>query len=141
TLIESPNRDLGRKLSQRILGLIRGWLPPKDADVHLLMVPPFPLWSRPPTVALIHDLRWMRTRTGLSRAYRAWDLRRTVKRAESLLCISERSLNDLVEFAPSAASKARVVHLGPGLFEAPLEEPRKEPGTVLLVGAGHHKRN
>jgi glycosyltransferase involved in cell wall biosynthesis len=141
SLAFSPVRDLGRSPLQRIRGLVAGFTPPSEAHtIYLSAVPPLPLMLRAPTVSIIHDLRWMRTRGPVSRLYRMWDLKRTVSKSASLICISQRTYDDLTIHFPHAAEKASVAWLGPGLIP-PNSFVSKSSGTLLLVGGATHKEN
>lgn len=142
-LIESGNRDRSGGIVSRLLGFAVGLRPARGAlDGYFSAVPPLPLGIRTPIVAIVHDLRWKSTRRGLSRAYRKADLARTVRRADQLICISDRTFEDLTEMFPAAAPKSVVAWLGPGLVdEARLGTAPKERGLFLLVGGASHKRN
>jgi glycosyltransferase involved in cell wall biosynthesis len=69
-----------------------------------------------------------------------WDLKRTVSRSEALICISQRTYDDLVAKLPSAANKAAIAWLGPGLVP-PNSFHSKASGNLLLVGGAAHKEN
>lgn len=137
----SPARDLGRSMSARILGLVNGFRSPATAySVFLSVVPPLPFFLKGRVVTILHDLRWMRTRRGISRYYRRWDLRRTVRLSDSIVCISQRTWNDLIELFPEARDKAVVSWLGPGLV--PHNSFTEKPsGNLLLIGGAPHKAN
>lgn len=137
----SPARDLGRTPFQRVLGLINGFRPPLAAhSVFLSAVPPLPMALPGKVICIIHDLRWLRTRGYLSRRYRMWDLKRTVSRANSLVCISQRTYDDLVTALPEAAHKSVVAWLGPGLVP-PSSFDSTVSGRLLLIGGAAHKDN
>ncbi len=114
---------------------------PQDVDALLSLTSPLPLRTPLPTVAMIYDLRWLRTRLTLGRLYRGWDLRRTVRRSSVLTTISERTASDLREAFPHA--EVRVVYPGPGQLGVPTTANWSEAGrrSVLLIGAARHKRN
>jgi glycosyltransferase involved in cell wall biosynthesis len=122
------------------IDLARQAMTPASGDAILISTTPTPLFLNGPTVGIVMDLRWTRTRTRLASAYRFNDLRRLVHRAVRLACISERTLRDLVSLMPEATAKAQVVHLGPGQV-SPSDFSIGEPGTVLMVGRAAHKRN
>jgi glycosyltransferase involved in cell wall biosynthesis len=143
-LVLTPSRDLGRGIVRTPLGMVRGFLGvPSSYEVFFSVVPPLPFGLKGRVVSVVHDLRWLETRSYLSRVYRAWDLRRTLNRSDVILCISERTRKDVLEFDPSVENKLRVAWLGPGLFaETEKIDPKsKIPGSVLLVGGAPHKRN
>lgn len=137
----SPVRDLGRTPWQRAVGLINGFRRPFGAhSVYISAVPPLPLALPGKVVSIVHDLRWLRTRGFLSRQYRTWDLKRTVSRSDNLICISQRTFDDLVAAVPSAAPKSVVAWLGPGLIPPNSFEPGAS-GRLLLIGGAAHKEN
>lgn len=107
---------------------------------YLALASPLPLLAPRDTVAVVYDLRWLRTRGAVARIYRAWDLRRTVKRARVIVCISERTRDDLASFIPSSSTKSTVAWLGPGIVpEGSFHQASN--GAVLLIGGAAHKRN
>lgn len=101
---------------------------------------PLPLFARSSSVVVVHDLRWRVTRGRLARTYRDWDLRRTVRRAGRIVCVSERTRNDLVAYLPKSERKTQVVWLGPGIVPAG-SFFSNDSGIVLLIGSASHKRN
>lgn len=137
----SPERDIGNKPAQKLIGLFKGLCPPLRAyDIFISITPPMPLFIRRPVVAVVLDLRWQRTKGKIGAAYRKWDLRRTVRTSTSIVCISERTKRDLVEMFPEAAPKARVAWLGPGLM-AGHGWSDSDSGKLLLIGGAPHKQN
>jgi glycosyltransferase involved in cell wall biosynthesis len=126
-----------------VLNALARPLPP-DADVFFGLTSPFPFRVRVPSVGVVHDLRWMRTRSTLGRLYRGWDLRRTVAHSDVLVTVSQRSASDIREHLPHA--EPRVVYPGPGQYEGPALSARGSEDAqlgrdVLLIGSAHHKRN
>jgi glycosyltransferase involved in cell wall biosynthesis len=140
-LVFSNPRDVGMSPVAKMRGLARGFRPARGpVDVYLSAVPPFPYGVRAPLLAIVHDLRWLRTRSKLGAAYRAWDLRRTVLHSTSLVCVSESTRRELIEFDPRALDKASVQRLGPGQIpEGSFQQSNS--GLVMLVGSAAHKRN
>lgn len=137
----SPGRDLGFGLYAQAIGLVKGFLPPRGKyKSYLSIVPPLPLLLKGNVVSVIHDLRWMRTKGPIGRCYRKWDLWRTVRRSSKLICISDKTYSDLIGMFPSAAVKAKVSWLGPGIITGD-RFTEAENGIVLLVGGAEHKRN
>jgi len=143
TLHRSETRDLGSGFVNTPRGMIRGLTPARGSyDVYLSAVPPLPINVRTPIVSIVYDLRWRETRGAIARAYRANDLARTVARSNLLLCISERTRDDLIEEFPRATHKSIVTLLGPGLASTNnADARRREPGLALLIGGARHKRN
>jgi glycosyltransferase involved in cell wall biosynthesis len=113
---------------------------PEAGGLYLSTVNPFPLRPGQRAVSLVHDLQWMKTKTGIERTYHDLDLRRTVARSQALITITQRVHQDLVAFAPGARHKVTVHRLGPGIVDRP-EYPRRTARDVLLVGGAPHKRN
>jgi glycosyltransferase involved in cell wall biosynthesis len=140
-LVYSEPRDVGRSPAARIRGLARGFRPaPGPVDVYLSAVPPLPFRVPAPILTIVWDLRWQRTRSKAGAAYRAWDLRRTVRHSDALLCISENTRQDLIEFDPRAARKGTVQWLGTGhVPDGSFQDG--DSGLVMLVGGAAHKRN
>lgn len=101
---------------------------------------PTPLIMRVPFVAIIYDLRYRRTRNFPTRVYHHLNLRRTVRKANYVFAISERTREELVDLFPYCAGKSSVLHLGPGNMNE-FDFAKGEEGTVLLVGRADYKRN
>jgi hypothetical protein len=140
-LVFSEPRDVGMSPVLKMRGLARGLRPARGpVDVYLSAVPPFPYGIRAPSLAVVHDLRWLWTRSKAGAAYRAWDLRRTVRHSAGLMCVSESTRRQLITFDPGAAEKARVQRLGPGQIPDGSFMP-SDSGHVLLIGDAAHKRN
>jgi glycosyltransferase involved in cell wall biosynthesis len=140
-LVFSDPRDVGTSPVARVRGLARGLRPAAGrVDAYLCIVPPLPLRVRAPILTVVWDLRWQRTRSKADAAYRAWDLRRTVRHSDALLCVSDNTRRDLIEFDPRAASKATLQWPGSGhVPDGSFAESKS--GLVMLVGAAAHKRN
>jgi glycosyltransferase involved in cell wall biosynthesis len=140
-LVFSEPRDVGTSPVARVRGLARGLRPAAGpVDVYLSAVPPLPFSMRAPILTIVWDLRWQRTRSKIGVAYRAWDLRRTVRHSDALLCISENTRRDLIAFDPRAAGKGTVQWLGTGhVPDGSFQDSNS--GLVMLVGGAPHKRN
>ena len=140
-LVFSEARDVGTSPLAKTRGLARGFRPAGGPiDVYLSAVPPLPVGVRAPMLTIVHDLRWRRTRSKAGAAYRAWDLHRTVRRSQALLCISESTRRSLVEFDVRAVPKASVQLLGAGQTpENSFED--SHTGILMLVGGAAHKCN
>jgi len=140
-LVFSGSRDLGLSPMERTRGLLRGFRPAAGGvDVYLSTVPPLPFGTKAPLMTIVCDLRWLRTRSKLGSAYRAWDLRRSIRRSNSILCISQHTLSDLISFEASAAAKAWYHWLGPGQITVE-SFCSSGSGLLLIVGGAPHKRN
>lgn len=139
----SATRDVATGWLRSARGLARGLRPAaRPWDAYLSAVPPLPFGVGPATVAIVCDLRWQRTRGYVARAYRRWDLWRTVKTAAIVVCISARTRDDLIRAFPAVRSKVRVARLGPGIVSPEAAAGRvKTSGSVLLIGGAAHKGN
>jgi glycosyltransferase involved in cell wall biosynthesis len=140
-LVFSEPRHVGTSTIARLRGLTRGLRPAGGpVDVYLSTVPPLPYGVRAPLLTIVHDLRWLRTRSKTGAMYRAWDLRRTVRHSDALLCVSENTRRDLIDFDPRASRTATVQWLGSGQIpEGSFRESNS--GLVMLVGSAAHKCN
>lgn len=136
-----PTRDRGDAPLARALGLVAGAATVPRGDAFLSLVSPLPLRLPIPTVAYVHDVRWLRTRGRAARAYRQFDFQRTVRRAARVITISEAVAAELRELAPRYQEKLRVVYSGPGQVAPGGGWAQKTPGKVVLVGADRHKQN
>lgn len=136
------SRDLAEHRGSRVMALINALSIKANSefDVFLSLVPPYPLGIAIPSLAFVHDLRWMRTRSGLSRQYRSWDLRRTVGNSRALISISDRTKKDLIAFDKRADGKTIALKLGPGQASPHFVEEHAT-NDILIMGAAKHKRN
>lgn len=139
-LVLSRPRDVGTSPAARVRGLARGFRPAGgEVDVYLSTVPPLPYGVRGPVLTIVHDLRWLRTRSKVAATYRAWDLRRTIRRSDALVCVSENTRRELLEFEPRA-NRAIVQRLGSGQVpDGSFQEG--DSGLLMLLGSAAHKRN
>lgn len=139
-LVFSRPRDVGTSPVARVRGLARGFRPAGgEIDVYFSTVPPLPYGIRGPVLTIVHDLRWLRTRSKIAATYRAWDLRRTIRRSDALVCVSENTRRELLEFEPRA-NRATVHRLGSGQVpNGSFQESNS--GLLMLVGSAAHKRN
>ena len=139
-LIPEGSENSGRHIAQALRRL-RNFVSLGPLRVPLLSVTsPLPLFATSSSVVVVHDLRWRVTRGRVARAYRNWDLKRTVRRAGRIICVSERTRSDLVAYLPSSENKSRVAWLGPGIVP-PGSFSSNDSGIVLLIGGAAHKRN
>lgn len=135
-----PTRDRGGSPVQRARGLAAGMLAMPRGDAFLSLVSPLPLRLSVATVAYVHDVRWLRTRGGVARAYRRADFSRTMSHAARVITVSEAAAREISELDAQNAYKIRVVHSGPGQVGDVHFGP-KVSGKVLLIGSDPHKRN
>jgi glycosyltransferase involved in cell wall biosynthesis len=140
-LLFGKPRDTGTAPMARMRGLTRGFWPARGpVDVYLSAVPPLPYGVRAPLLTVVHDLRWLRTRSKAGATYRAWDLRRSVRHSDALLCVSDNTRCELIDFDRRASAKAIVQRLGPGQIpEGSFQQSNS--GLLMLVGSAAHKRN
>lgn len=140
-LVFSAPRDGAKSPLKSVRGTVRGFMPAaKPYDVYLSVVAPLPFRTAVPTLTIVHDLRWLRTRGRVSRRYREWDLRRTVARSEAVLCISGRTHGDVQEFFGKPVPHSTWEWLGPGLVREPYFGGDRM-GRLLLIGGAPHKEN
>ena len=111
------------------------------ADVSIFLQSPMPLRTgRNVNVAVVYDLRYLRTRTGAYSAYRLSDLKRTLRIADHVATISGAVKTQLELFVD--ATLLSVLPLGPGQFDGiDVGANERRAGSVLLMGAAEHKRN
>ncbi|MEI2777261.1 MAG: glycosyltransferase [Tetrasphaera sp.] len=139
-LVPSASRDAAHGPLAAVRGLAAGLQPPaRGLDGYVGMVSPLPLRVPAPLVYIVHDLRWLRSGAA-KRTYRALDLRRAVRSAERLVCVSECTRRDLVAHYPEAAATAQAAWLGPGVVTS-ADWGDGIPGRVLLVGGDPRKQN
>lgn len=95
--------------------------------------------SRTPVVVTVHDMTHERFPTLFSWRDRTPYLKaKAIARADSLICISEHTRKDLLEFHPQAAGKTKVIHHGFHPLPQPDpngEHPLQQRPYLLFVGS------
>jgi glycosyltransferase involved in cell wall biosynthesis len=113
-------------------------LPPCDVLVWTSTPLPVRVPSDVPLFPVIYDLRWVKTRSGPSRLYRALDLARTLRRACGVFTISNVVAGQL---SLLTNKRIHVLPMGPGQFEGHPIAPPTNTRTIVLIGHARHKRN
>jgi len=139
-----PRQPTSPGVIERTSKVFKGFFKPipSQADVLLSLTTPFSLRASLPTVGIVHDLRWARTKSAIGHRYRAWDLKTTVRRSAVLATISERTANDIKAVFPDA--DPQVIYPGPGQLGFTSVEgwsDQTKGNDVLLIGLAPHKRN
>lgn len=96
-------------------------------------------------VVSVYDFTYERYRTGLARFVHSKQKIASIRRADAVLCISESTRQDVIEFCPGLdTSKLHVIHLGVdarSFYPEPSIESQAHQQTVLFVGQrGGYKR-
>jgi mannosyltransferase len=96
-------------------------------------------------VVTVHDFTYERYRTGLARFVHTKQKLASIRRADAVLCVSESTRRDVIEFCPGVdAAKLHVIHHGVDgkAFYQELAGPSDaDEQTVLFVGQrGGYKR-
>ncbi|WP_090043498.1 glycosyltransferase family 1 protein [Limnohabitans sp. 2KL-27] len=96
-------------------------------------------------VVSVYDFTYERYRTGLARFVHTKQKLASIRRADAVLCISESTRQDVIEFCPGVdTSKLHVIHLGVDVetfYQESTSSPNTNEQTVLFVGQrGGYKR-
>lgn len=96
-------------------------------------------------VVTVYDFTYERYRTGLARFVHTKQKLASIRRADAVLCISESTRRDVIEFCPGLdAAKLHVTHLGvdcKAFYQEPVNSLATNNQTVLFVGQrGGYKR-
>jgi mannosyltransferase len=96
-------------------------------------------------VVSVYDFRYERYRTGLARFVHTKQKLASIRRADAVLCISESTRRDVIEFCPEVdAAKLHVIHLGvdgKAFYQESVGPSDANEQTVLFVGQrGGYKR-
>ncbi len=96
-------------------------------------------------VVTVHDFTYERYRTGIARFVHMKQKLASIRRADAVLCVSESTRRDVIEFCPDVdEAKLHVIHLGvdSNMFYPELADPNDaDEQTVLFVGQrGGYKR-
>jgi mannosyltransferase len=96
-------------------------------------------------VVTVHDFTYERYRTGIARFVHTKQKLASIRRADAVLCVSESTRRDVIEFCPGVdAAKLHVIHLGVdsnSFYRELADSPDVDEQTVLFVGQrGGYKR-
>jgi mannosyltransferase len=96
-------------------------------------------------VVTVHDFTYERYIKGLARIVHTKQKVASIRRADAVLCVSESTRRDVIEFCPDIdASKLHVTHLGVDchtFYQDPVNTSAINDQTVLFVGQrGRYKR-
>jgi mannosyltransferase len=96
-------------------------------------------------VVSVYDFTYERYRTGLARFVHTKQKLASIRRADAVLCISESTRRDVIEFCPEVdAAKLHVIHLGvdgKAFYQESAGPSDANEQTVLFVGQrGGYKR-
>ena len=96
-------------------------------------------------VVTVHDFTYERYRTGLARFVHTKQKLASIRRADAVLCVSESTRRDVIEFFPEVdAAKLHVIHLGvdgKSFYQVSAGPSDANVQTVLFVGQrGGYKR-
>ena len=96
-------------------------------------------------VVTAYDFTYERYRSGLARLVHTRQKQASIRAANAVLCISEATRRDVIEFCPDVdVAKLHVVHLAAdpnAFFKGDSDAPRSNEQTVLFVGQrGTYKR-
>jgi mannosyltransferase len=109
-----------------------------------------PAAARAAKVVTVYDFTYERFRRGVPRWAHAWQKRAAAGAADGIICISESTKRDLLEYCPEVAgSNIRVIHLGASELYGPLPQADRQllpPALrdvpfVLFVGAREGYKN
>ena len=84
-----------------------------QASLLFSPIPEIPLWSRTPSVVTLHDFipyRFFKPKTALFKYYRYY-VPLVLKQSEHVICVSEATANDAIEFCGIEAKKMTVIPL------------------------------
>ncbi|MCX5965593.1 MAG: glycosyltransferase family 1 protein [Cyanobacteria bacterium] len=85
-----------------------------QASLLFSPIPEIPLWSRTPSVVTLYDFipyRFLKPKTSLFKYYRYY-IPLVLKQSKHIICISEATANDAIEFCGIEAKKMTVIPLG-----------------------------
>ena len=88
-------------------------------------------------VTTVHDLTYHFYRSGLAKAVHLWEERRALQHSEAIICVSENTKRDLLQFYPWLdESRISVIYNGVSELFCPISSVQKK-GYLLFVGNSH----
>lgn len=92
-----------------------------------------------PAITTVHDFTYERFKSGPKRWVHSAQKYKAIREAAAVICVSENTRKDLLEFMPDMAEeKVRVVHNGVGNVFSPLQDqgiPSNQRPYILFVGS------
>lgn len=116
-----------------------------NADVLFCPANIAPLWisKRTKLVVTLHDVAYLTYPKSVSKifgAYYRWLIPKILKRANTVITISEASKREILEYYPVVSSKIQVIHNGISAEFAPIAFESKKK-TILYVGSLNERKN
>ncbi|MEZ9718570.1 glycosyltransferase family 4 protein [Vibrio cyclitrophicus] len=86
-------------------------------------------------VTTVHDFTYEKYITGPKRWVHCWQKYRAIKNSDIVICVSDNTAKDLMQYCPIEPKKIRVVHNGVSEAYHPITNMRNVTNEVLFVGA------
>lgn len=125
------------KLSERILERYRDVdFPSNESSSHVFHSSYYRLPSerKMPIITTVHDFTYEKFVKGLPLWVHSWQKRRAVECSDLIICVSENTAQDLMQFCKVPENKIRVVHNGVSENYSVINDVKRKD-TVLFVGA------
>lgn len=140
----APSSRAVRVLWQQFVLPLKLWA--SKCDVHWGSGFVLPLWSGCRSVVTVHDVTFAlfpEVHEPIKRWYFPWIIRQSVRKAKSVIVVSETTKNDLVSLYPCIKPKIEVTLLGARSLEvaAPAHSDEPEPPYILTLGTLEPRKN
>ncbi len=93
-------------------------------------------------ITTVHDFTYEKYVSGPAKWVHTWQKNRAIKNSDIVICVSQNTANDLMQYCPIDSSKIRVVHNGvsSSYFSIP-ELQLSDSNNVIFVGARNGYKN
>ncbi|MEY0383321.1 glycosyltransferase family 4 protein [Providencia rettgeri] len=93
-------------------------------------------------ITTVHDFTYEKYVSGPAKWVHTWQKNRAIKNSDLVICVSQNTANDLMQYCPIDSSKIRVIHNGvsSSYFSIP-ELQSSNSNNVIFVGARNGYKN
>lgn len=93
-------------------------------------------------ITTVHDFTYEKYVSGPAKWVHTWQKNRAIKNSDLVICVSQNTANDLMQYCPIDSSKIRVIHNGvsSSYFSIP-ELQTSNSNNVIFVGARNGYKN
>lgn len=89
-----------------------------------------------PTVTTVHDFTYEKYNKGLARCVHSWQKNKAIRSSDIIICVSENTASDLMNYINIPESRIRVVYNGVSEIYTPLcDADRVSDNKVVFIGA------
>lgn len=92
-----------------------------------------------PIITTVHDFTYEKYINGLPQKIHSWQKNRAIKYSDIIICVSENTARDLMEYCDVDESKIRVIYNGVSEIYRPLDGLDREKKVIFIGARGGYK--